>query len=230
MNFFKNNNPSSNKPYFSNSDNNSSNTNDSNNKWSYVPLFDVSKLDNDKKGNNYNNKKLIDFTVIPTKRSLVKRINFEIFALFEKEFYWFIEKSLNLSTSIDWTTKASHQPKNYIYCMGKNDIVIDKVKDFTRETNSYDLIIDLDINQDGYPEFILYYYNSLFMIKKYTPYISGFGWNANFWIFVCLYIYVICSIIGLYEFYKLSWLNNRIKEEKLLVLPEEYNPKEMEEK
>ena len=205
---------------------------DSSKKWVYVPLFDSRELNNDNENSYFynNEKKLIDFTIIPTKRSLVKRINFEIFALYDKDFYWFIEKSLKLSTSIDWTNKASHQPKNYIYCMKKNTIVIDKVKDFTRESNSYDLIIDLDINKDGNPEFILYYLDSLFMIKKYTPYITGFGWNANFWIYVCLYIYVVCSFIGLYEFYKLSWLNNRIKEEKLLLLPEEYNAKEMEEK
>lgn len=180
--------------------------------WSFVPLFDVVEY-------KLRDQKLLDFTIIPSLHSLNRRINFEIFALYESNFYWFIEKSVNTTTSNIWG--ANVQPKNFIYCMEKNDVVVDKVKDFTRKDKSYELIIDLDINFDGHPEFILYYQNSLFLIKRYTPFLTGFGWNSNFWIYVCIYIYTVCSIIGLYEFFKLSTLNQKIRKEKLLKTEEE---------
>lgn len=98
--------------------------------------------------------------------------------------------------------------------MIKSDIVIDKITEENSNVNNYKLIIDLDINFDSQPEFILYFAEKLYLIKKYTPYISGFGWNSSFWIYVCIYIYIVCSIIGLWEFLKLNRLNNKIYQEK----------------
>lgn len=179
--------------------------------WTYIQLIDTKQSKDKVKS------KLIDFTVIPSKHYIDKRINFEIFALYDKGFIWYVEKELSITTKLSWGDLQ--RPKNYIQCMTGNDVVVDKVKDFTKQGNEYDLIVDLDINNDGYPEFILYYEETLFLIKKYNPNLTGFGWNSSFWIYICIYVYVVCSVIGLIEFYKLSWLSKG-KNEVIVTLKE----------
>ena len=173
--------------------------------WQYIPLYDIYSY-------NLYKEKLIDFSVVPYKHLANKRTNFEIFAVYKTGVYWFTEQPLNLTSHLIWESAA--QPRNYIYCMIKSDIVIDKITEENSNINNYKLIIDLDINFDSQPEFILYFAEKLYLIKKYTPYISGFGWNSSFWIYVCIYIYIVCSIIGLWEFLKLNRLNNKIYQEK----------------
>lgn len=174
--------------------------------WTYIPLYDIYHY-------GLYNQRLVDFSVIPTYHPVHKRINFELFTVYESGIHWFIEDNLNITSSV--IQNSNSQPKNFIYCMIKSDIVIDKSKDITRNSH-YKLIIDLDINNDSQPEFILYFENSLYLIKKYTPYLTGFGWDSSFWIYVCLYIFIVCSILGLWEFFKLNTLHNKISKEKLL--------------
>lgn len=174
--------------------------------WFYIPLYNIYKY-------NLHDVPLIDFAVIKNYHPAHKRINFEIFTIYENGLYWFIENNLNVTSSM--IADSKQEPKNFIYCMLKSDVIVDKFKDVERDS-TYKLIIDLDINYDTQPEFILYYENTLYLIKKYTPYLSGFGWNSAFWIYICIYIYIVCSVIGLYEFFKLNNLNNKISQEKLL--------------
>lgn len=156
-------------------------------------------------------KKIKDFTVFRVSSS--KRINFEIFAVYGENLYWFIEKTLAMDKYIDW---GSHQTEqNYLYCMTKCEIVIDKEKDIG---SSYYMLLDVDVNEDAYPEFILYssQEKTLYWIKKYVPYISGFGWNSSFWIYMMIYIYTVSSIVGFFEFYKLKRLKDRMSSTKLV--------------
>lgn len=189
--------------------------------WTYIPLYNIYQY-------KLNDKKLLDYQLIPVKHSSTKRINFEIFAVYEIGVYWFIEEKLNFTPSI--ISYSRSQQKNYIYCMVKADIIIDKsskieleaINDNEKEKEKnnnlndekryYSMIVSTDINNDYFNEFILYSIDSLYLIKKYTPYISGFGWNSGFWIYICIYIYIISSIIGLCEFYKLSGLLKNINE------------------
>jgi hypothetical protein len=173
--------------------------------WPFIPLIDVNEAGLEKEA-------IRDFTVFQVSSN--RRINFEIFAIYENNLYWFIEKNLNVPASFDW---GSHKMlQNYMYCMTKCDIVVDQQKQ--DDKLDYHFIIDIDINNDLYPEFIIYSGkdNCLYWIKKYVPYLSGFGWNSNFWIYICIYIYIVSSFLGMYEFYRFKRLNDQISIGKLL--------------
>jgi len=76
----------------------------------------------------------------------------------------------------------------------------------------FSMIMDINVNNDNFPEFIIFseQNSSLFWIKKYIGFISGFGWDSNFWIYLMIYIYIVSSILGIYRFLKLR----NLKEEK----------------
>ena len=106
--------------------------------------------------------------------------------------------------------------QNFLYCMKKCDIVIDE--DSELNINSYDFLMEIDINSDSNVELIIYTNekSSLYWLKKYVPFISGFGWNSDFWIYVILYIYLLSSIVGIFEFYKLKKLNDELSNNNLV--------------
>lgn len=180
--------------------------------WTFIPLIDYYE---EKLGS----RSIRDFTVFQI--SAHKRINFEIFAIYDNKLYWFIEKHLNIKQA-DYGNHVMLQ--NYMYCMTKCDIVVDQQNSDTLSLD-YHFIVDVDINGDLYPEFIIYSSRDtcLYWIKKYVPYLSGFGWNSNFWIYIIIYIYIVSSIVGMWEFYRLKKLNDQISMEKLLML-EHKNP------
>lgn len=172
--------------------------------WTFIPLIDVYE-------ENIYNQEIRDFTLFQITSD--RRINFEIFAIFQNKIYWFVEKELNVP-SMAW---GDHKMKeNYMYCMVKCNIVVDQQG--ADNSLDYHFILDIDINNDDYPEFILYSSrdNSLYWIKKYEPNLTGFGWNSNFWIYLIVYIYFISSFIGMFEFYRLKKLNDKMAAEKLL--------------
>jgi hypothetical protein len=105
---------------------------------------------------------------------------------------------------------------NYLYCMKKCDIVVDQESD--SNTAKYDFLVDIDINSDSVVELIIYSNDktSLYWVKKYVPFISGFGWNSDFWIYIILYIYILSSIVGIFEFYKLKKLNDELTQNNLV--------------
>jgi hypothetical protein len=105
--------------------------------------------------------------------------------------------------------------QNYNYCMTKCVIVLDHQKEGKID---YNMLMDIDINNDEYPEFIVYSTSStsLYWIKKHTGGLTGFGWNSNFWIYLMIYIYIVSSVVGFFQFYKLKTLNDRLNEEKLV--------------
>lgn len=172
---------------------------------SFIPLIDIytEKL---------SNQKIKDFTIYQTVER--RRLNFEIFAIFDDKLYWFVEIQLNVPVSFDWGHHKTLQ--NYMYCMTKCEIVVEKQKT-TNELN-YNMIFDIDVNSDRFPEFIVYSENenSLYWIKKYTPYLTGFGWNSNFWIYIIIYIYIVSSVVGIWDFYHLKRLNDKMFRDKLI--------------
>lgn len=172
--------------------------------WKLIPLIDIYE-------EQLYNKRIRDFTVLKTKSN--KRINFEIFAVYDDSLYWFVEKDLSIPGYVDWGSHKMEQ--NYLYCMTKCEIVIEKQKE---SLNNYYMILDIDVNEDTFPEFILYSSKdtTLYWIKKYVPYVTGFGWNSSFWIYMIVYIYLVSSIIGFFEFYKLKRLNDRMSSDKLV--------------
>lgn len=175
--------------------------------WNFIPLIDTSDDDMNVKG------KIIDFTIILVEE--LQRLNFEIFAIFGQKTYWFIETKVE-NPNINWN--EFQMEKNYLYCMRKCDVVIETQKN--RNQTNYDMILDIDIlkSEDNYPEFILYSKkdSSLFYIKRYEPYISEFGWQSSFWIYLMIFIYGISSLIGFFEFYNLKKLNDEYSSTKLL--------------
>ncbi len=100
--------------------------------------------------------------------------------------------------------------------MKKCDIVVDQESD--SNTAKYDFLVDIDINSDSVVELIIYSNDktSLYWVKKYVPFISGFGWNSDFWIYIILYIYILSSIVGIFEFYKLKKLNDELTKNNLV--------------
>jgi hypothetical protein len=46
----------------------------------------------------------------------------------------------------------------------------------------------------------------LVWLKKIQPFLTGFGWNPNFWIYLILFIYLFSALAGIYEFFMLSKL------------------------
>lgn len=111
------------------------------------------------------------------------------------------------SSEINWGSHKTFQ--NYIFSMVKCEIVIENSL-FAKE--DFTMITEINVNYDSFPEFIIYSekYSTLFWIKKYIGYISGFGWDSNFWIYLMIYIYIACSIVGVYRF----WILKNLKEEK----------------
>jgi hypothetical protein len=171
--------------------------------WNFIPLIDTyeEEIDN----------AIRDFTVF--KIDGKKRINFEIFAVYDKHLYWFVEKEIGIPDTLDWGSHKIEQ--NYLYCMTKCEIVVEQQE--LNELN-YHMILDIDVNSDSYPEFILYSseYSSLYWIKKYVAYLTGFGWKSDFWIYVMIFIYTVSSVVGIFEFYKLKKLNDTLYQEKQL--------------
>lgn len=172
---------------------------------SFIPLIDVYS-------EKLSDKKIKDFTVYQIADR--RRINFEIFAIYDDKLYWFVEIDLNVPNSFEWGSHKTVQ--NYMYCMSKCEIVVEKQE--VTDSLNYDMIFDIDMNSDRFPEFIVYSIeeNSLFWIKKYTPYLTGFGWNSNFWIYIIIYIYIVSSVVGFYDFYNLKRLNDNRFKDKLM--------------
>lgn len=183
--------------------------------WHFIPLIDVDEENI--------SEPLIDFTMILINN--YQRVNFEIFAIFNNQMHWLIEKEVNIP-DIDWN--RNQLDINYMYCMRKSDIVIEHQID--QNETKYEMIVDIDVNNDTYPEFILYssYHSSLYWIKKYEPYFTSFGWEPSFWIYLMILIYIISSLIGLFEFYRLKKLNDEFALSKLLSIEEDKKKNEME--
>ncbi len=202
------------KEFYNNKENKENNIEYNKEEWSFIPLIDINK-------DNINNK-LTDFTLILINEH--KRLNFEIFAIFTDKTYWFIEKEIK--NKIDWSSPQTN-PQNYVNCMNKCEILIDKQNETLHK--GYNLILDTDINKDSYPEFILYSTDSssLFFIQRYEPYLVEFGWKTNFWIYLMIAIYIISTSIGVFEFYSLKKLNDEYKQGKLIENEEDKN-KEIE--
>lgn len=176
--------------------------------WNYIPLYEPYQ-------EKLFNKEIKDFTIFKT--SSKKRINFEIFTVYDRSLYWFVEKDLNLDNFADYGSHRTEQ--NYLYCTKKCDIVLDK-DDYNNTTmNDYYMLVDIDVNGDTFPEFIVYSskQSNLYWIKKHEAYITGFGWNSSFWIYMIIYIYVVSSVIGFVEFYKLNKLHRRISSQKQIL-------------
>lgn len=179
--------------------------------WNFIPLYDVYEEDIDS-----NELILKDFTIYKTNKA--KRLNFEVFSIYSNKLFWFVEKEINFpvhssNDNIDWGSHKTFQ--NYIYSMAKCEIVLENSLfnkiDFTT-------IMDMNVNNDDFPEFILYSEKNatLFWIKKYIDYILGFGWNSNFWIYLMIYIYILSSIVGIYRFVILKNLKEERENRKLV--------------
>ena len=108
--------------------------------WQYLPLIDSEK-------EKLSNDKLKDFTIIMIDKS--KRISFEIIGIFGNKIYWFIERDNNKGLPL------THSIYQYlINSMVKCDIFIDKYNG-NDMGNAYDIILDIDVNNDNYPELVL---------------------------------------------------------------------------
>ena len=203
------------KEFYNNKENKENNIEYNEEEWSFIPLIDIEK-------DNINNQ-LTDFTLILINEH--KRLNFEIFAIFTDKTFWFIEKEIK-NVEIDWKNPQTNL-QNYNYCMIKCNILIEKQNQSLN--NNYNLILDTDINKDSYPEFILYSSESstLYFIQRYEPYLVEFGWKANFWIYLMIFIYTISTFIGGFEFYNLNKLNDEYMKSKLIINEEDKN-KEIE--
>ena len=92
--------------------------------------------------------------------------------------------------------------------------------------SEYDLILDIDLNKDKYPEFILYSYKSenMIYIQRKDTMISQYGWSQAFWIYLMIGIYTLATIVGGIEFYRLKNVNEKYssKNGNSLVNNEEY--------
>ncbi len=166
--------------------------------WQYLSLIDSEK-------ENLNNEKLKDFTIIMIDKS--KRIAFEIVAIFGKKIYWFIEKDNNHNTGYSSKKSIYHHLVN---SMKKCEIFIEKLNG-NDINNEYDIILDIDLNKDKYPEFILYSYeleNMIYIQRKETI-ISQYGWSQSFWIYLMIGIYTLATIVGGIEFYRLKNVNEK---------------------
>lgn len=101
--------------------------------------------------------------------------------------------------------------------MVKRDLVVETL-DGIKEQVGLDLIIDIDINFKDEPEFVIYNRTALtlYWIKKYEPYISGFGWDSSFWIYVIIFVYSMSLFLSAFEFLKLNKLTYLVQKEKLV--------------
>ena len=164
--------------------------------WQYISLIDSQK-------ENLNKEPIKDFTIIMIDKS--KRIAFEIIGLFGSNIYWFIEKENN----------NMHSSQHSIYqhlinSMTKCNIFIEKL-DENNSKNEYDLILDIDLNKDKYPEFLLYSYklqNMIYIQRKETN-ITQYGWSQSFWIYLMIGIYTLATAIGGIEFYRMKNVNEK---------------------
>jgi hypothetical protein len=178
--------------------------------WQYLSLIDSEKEDLTKE-------RLKDFTIIMIDKS--KRISFEIVAIFGNNIYWFIEKD---------NTRYSSKKSTYHHLadsMKKCEIFIEKLNGNDKKSE-YDVILDIDLNKDKYPEFILYSYkleNMIYIQRKETM-ISQYGWSQAFWIYLMIGIYTLATIVGGIEFYRLKNVNEKYssKNGNSLVNNEEY--------
>ncbi len=175
--------------------------------WNFIPLIDTVDEEINEEGLI-----LKDYTIFKTTSS--KRLNFEIFAIHSHKLLWFVEKEINFSNlynkdgnnDFNWGSHITFQ--NYIFSMVKCEIVVENT---LLLENDFTMIMEMDVNNDNYPEFIIWSENksTLFWIKRYIGFISGFGWDSNFWIYLMIYIYIFSSIIGVYRF----WILKNLKEE-----------------
>ena len=164
--------------------------------WQYLPLIDTEK-------EKLSTEKLKDFTIIMIDKS--KRISFEIISIFGNKIYWFIEKDNNKGHTL---TNSIYQ--YLINSMVKCEIFIDK-NDGNDMNDSYDIILDIDLNNDNYPEFVLYSYKQQKMIymQRNEILLTQYGWSQAFWIYLMIGIYTMSSIIGGVEFYRIKNVNEK---------------------
>ena len=181
--------------------------------WQYLPLIDSEK-------EKLTNEKLKDFTIIMIDKS--KRISFEIIGIFGNKIYWFIEKENNIHS-------LTHSIYQYlINSMIKCEIFIDKYNG--NDMNSvYDIILDIDLNNDDYPEFILYSYTlkKMIYIQRNEILLTQYGWSQAFWIYLMIGIYTMSSIIGGIEFYRIKNVNEKYHNS-LMNNEDQKEPKEIE--
>lgn len=183
--------------------------------WQYLPLIDIKK-------ERLSNEKLKDFTIIMIDKS--KRISFEIIGLFGNKIYWFIEKENN----------NGHSMTNSIYrylinSMIKCEIFVEKYNG--NDMNSeYDIILDIDLNNDNYPEFVLYSYKKekIIYIQRDEIILTQYGWSQAFWIYLMIGIYIMSSIAGGIEFYRIKKENDNFSNETLKENEENKDAKEIE--
>ena len=164
--------------------------------WQYLPLIDTEK-------EKLSTEKLKDFTIIMIDKS--KRISFEIISIFGNKIYWFIEKDNNKGHAL---TNSIYQ--YLINSMVKCEIFIDK-NNGNDMNDSYDIILDIDLNNDNYPEFVLYSYKQQKMIymQRNEILLTQYGWSQAFWIYLMIGIYTMSSIIGGVEFYRIKNVNEK---------------------
>jgi len=164
--------------------------------WQYLPLIDTEK-------EKLSTEKLKDFTIIMIDKS--KRISFEIISIFGNKIYWFIEKDNNKGHTL---TNSIYQ--YLINSMVKCEIFIDKNNE-NDMNDSYDIILDIDLNNDNYPEFVLYSYKQQKMIymQRNEILLTQYGWSQAFWIYLMIGIYTMSSIIGGVEFYRIKNVNEK---------------------
>ena len=164
--------------------------------WQYLPLIDTEK-------EKLSTEKLKDFTIIMIDKS--KRISFEIISIFGNKIYWFIEKDNNKGHTL---TNSIYQ--YLINSMVKCEIFIDK-NNGNDMNDSYDIILDIDLNNDNYPEFVLYSYKQQKMIymQRNEILLTQYGWSQAFWIYLKIGIYTMSSIIGGVEFYRIKNVNEK---------------------
>ena len=182
--------------------------------WQYLPLIDSEK-------EKLSNDKLKDFTIIMIDKS--KRISFEIIGIFGNKIYWFIERDNNKGLPL------THSIYQYlINSMVKCDIFIDKYNG-NDMGNAYDIILDIDVNNDNYPELVLYSYKlkKMIYIQRNEILLTQYGWSQAFWIYLMIGIYTMSSIIGGFEFYRIKNVNEKYHNS-LKYNEEQKEPKEIE--
>ena len=112
--------------------------------------------------------------------------------------------------------------------MVKCEIFIDKYNG-NDMNDIYDIILDIDLNNDNYPEFILYSYKleKMVYIQRIEILLKQYGWSQAFWIYLMIGIYTFSSIIGCIEFYRIKKINENYHNS-LMNNEEQKEPKEIE--
>jgi len=183
--------------------------------WQYLSLIDSER-------EKLSNEKLKDFTIIMIDKS--KKISFEIIGIFGNKIYWFIERDNNNNGN-----SLTHSIYQYlINSMIKCEIFIDKYKGNDMNTG-YDIILDIDLNNDDYPEFILYSYKykKMAYIQRNEIILTEYGWSQAFWIYLMIGIYVMSSITGGIEFFRIKNVNEKYLDS-LKMNEEQKDPQEIE--